>query len=349
MNRRRIFWIVGPLILLFTNFVRDSWRLQERYEWERVEAKTLNRGVFNPGVMEAFRVAEIKSEVDEIVVKKMVEDGQAVKVGQPLLQLSQTRTKLEYEQKRNALLSAQADVRKTARDVGVQKKLLRNLAVSRQQVDDAGQSFEKAKASLSIAAQEFDIVQKKLASTLVRSPLDGMVLKDYTKVGSAVSTGKELITVGDISKFVVRSKIDELDIQSVKIGQTVQITADAFAGQVMQGSVKSIASQAEREAFAKVEVITDITDAQSLQLKHNLSVRINIVTEQIPNALSVPIKSVIKKDGDTAWVMVRNSLKLIGKRKIKIGKTAGDRVQVLSGLTEGNEVGTESTAVEFPQ
>ena len=207
-------------------------------------------------------------------------------------------------------------------------------------MEDAEQAVEKTKAALQITSQELDLAQKKINSTMVVSPMNGVVLKDETKLGSSVSPGKVMITVGDVSKFIVRAKVDELDIQQIGVGQPVEIRADAFPGHTLKGVVTAIATQAEREAFAKIEVLIDITDADDLKLKHNLSVRVNIVTENIPASLSVPIKSILKKDGDVAWVTIKNKMGLVFRRRISIGKTAGDRVQVLSGISAGESVGS---------
>ncbi len=339
---------VASIVLLALNFLRDVNTIEHKYDWETVRRGVVHRGIATNGVMEAARVAEIKSEVDEIVEKKLAQEGDAVREGQQLVLLTRSKTQLEYDQKRNALLNAEADVRKTTREVSVQKKLLKNMAVSRQQVEEAEQALNRARATLGICRQEFGMAQRKIDSTVVRSPMNGVVLKDFTKIGAAVSPGKEIITVGDISKFIVRAKVDELDIQQISIGQNVDIKADAFPDQTMRGKVASIATQAERETFAKIEVLINITDAGKLSLKHNLSVRINVLTEDIPDALSIPAKCILKKDGDTAWVIVRNGMRMVRRRRIRLGKPAGDRVQVLSGIGEGEAVGIEKATDTLP-
>lgn len=347
-RRRIVLWIAGLVLLVGLNLLRDMTRATNRYDWEPVKVETLHQSVSNPGVMEAVQVSTIKSEVDEIMEKKYVTEGDKVKAGDPLLQLSRTRTNLEYEQRNNSYLNAQSDFKKAAREVGIQKKLLKNMAVSRQQVEDAEQNLERTRAALGIAEQEYQIVKKKLDGTLVRSPLNGVVLKIFNEMGQSVNVGKELITVGDISRFIVRTKVDELDIQQVHPGQAVEVEADAFPGKTMKGVVRSIASQAEREAFAKLEVIIDIDPATSLPLKHNLSVRVNILTSDIPNAIGVPIKAVLKKEGDRAWIYVRGKNGVVTKREVTLGKTAGNKVQVASGLSAGENVGTERSGDAKP-
>ena len=339
-NSARLALIVaGSVILLALNFRRDLHATLRKNIWKPVKRETLHRSVTSAGVMEAIQVSTVKSDVDEIVEKKFVEEGQTVKKNQPLLQLSRTHTQLEYEQEKNNFMNADSDFRKAVREEEIQKKLFRSNAVPRSQVEDAARNAERTRAAREIAYQQFQLAEKKLNGTLVVSPMNGVVLKDFTMVGGAVSPGKEMITVGDTSRFIVRTKVDELDIPQVKIGQTVEIRADAYPDHVMRGKVSSIASEAERETFAKVEVLIDIVDPDGVALKHNLSVRDDILTEDIPSALGIPTQAVLRKQGDVAWVMVRNALSLVREKKIKLGRPAGGEIEVISGLKEGEQVG----------
>lgn len=344
--RRSTAWILGSILLLLLNLRRDLNFASKNYDWVPVEQKTLHRSVTNSGVMEAIQVAEIKSEVDELVENKFVQEGQAVKKGQPLVELSRIQTQLEFEQSKNSYLNAEVEYKKVSRELEIQKKLLRNLAVSRSQVDETAQSKEKAKSALDIAARQLDIVRKKLDSTAVKSPMNGVVLKDFTKIGDKLSVGKEIITVGDVSKFIVRTKVDELDIQQVHPSQKVLITADAYPGMQMEGAVQRIATQAERETFAKVEVVIDITNPGQVPLKHNLSVRVYILTEDLPNAIGVPLKSIVRKKGDRGWVIVKNAVGIVRQKAVTLGRVAGDEVEITSGISSGIKVGVEKVAEE---
>src|SRR5581483_6011650 len=119
---------------------------------------------------------------------------------------------------------------------------------------------------------------------------------------------KDLAMVGDASQFIVRAKVDELEIQGVHLKQPVHIRADAFPSQILDGRVSSIASSAERDSFAKVEVLIDVVNSAKLPLKHNLSVRAQIITDTIPNAIGIPIKYVQRKIKDRAWVTVKRGV-----------------------------------------
>lgn len=339
MELRKAAWIGGILLLLGLNLGRDVTAQLRRFDWVIVEKKTLHQTVECLGVIEAFNVSVIRSQVDETVLAKYVNDGDRVKAGQPLMQLSQNRTTIEFEQQKRSYQSASNAVKKATRDLALQKQLFKNLAVSYQQVEDAKRVLEESTSYLEIVSKQFDLMKTKMDSTLVKSPQDGLVLRDALRVGQAVNAGTEIMTVGDTSKFVVRAKVDELDIAQVKPGQSVEIVADAFPDKVLKGVVKSVASQAEREAFAKLEVMIDLTDTADAPLKHNLSVRVRILTDDIPDSLGVPTQSLVQKKGPRAWVMLKTKLLLPRRKEIAVGRLAGSLIEVTGGLSEGESVG----------
>jgi len=340
MNVKRVtLWVIGVLGILLLNLGRDVNFALKKYRWEPIITGTLHRSVANPGVLEAVQVVEIKSQVDETVIEKSAAAGDPVKKGQVLMKLSRTRTQLEYEQKRDSFLDSEADHKKAIKEVKIMRDLFAKHAVPRSQVDDAVRNAQKAGETLDIARRELDIAKAKLESTTVVSPLNGVVLKDNTKQDMPVNSGLLLITVGDVSHFIVRTKVDELDMQQIRPGQKVEILADAYPGRTMKGVVQSIATEAERDAFARVEVVIDVINANGLLLKHNLSVRTKILTEDIPQTMGIAVKAILRKNENHAWVLVRNRYNMIHERRIEVGPPAGDEIEVVSGLQPGDRVG----------
>ena len=99
--------------------------------------------------MEASNVHVIKSEVREQILKRFVKEGDSVKKGQLLMELSRTDTQIEFEQKKNELQDSKADLAKAKRELRIQKKLFKNSAVPETQVEDARQSLRKIEARTS--------------------------------------------------------------------------------------------------------------------------------------------------------------------------------------------------------
>ncbi|MFN0117459.1 MAG: efflux RND transporter periplasmic adaptor subunit [Elusimicrobiota bacterium] len=335
-----IFFVCG--VLLGLNFYRDIKNTSTKMKWFTVEQKNLYRGVASPGIIEALNISVIKSQVDEFVQKKWVNEGDPVKKGQVLMELTQDKIRIDYDQSQLNYNNTINEYKKALREFTIQKKLFMSKAVAKAQVEEAERNVERSKSSRDISAQQFKLVEEKLKSTTVLSPIDGIVLKDHTKPDIPITSGKELFTIGDVSQFIVRTKIDELDMNQIKLGLPTAIQVDAFPDKKIEGVVKSIATQAEREAFAKLEVLIDIVDDGGVQLKHNLSVKTIIRSEEIPNAIGIPVPAIIRKKGNQGWVLVKNTWNLIQEKTVELGSPAGELIEIKSGLKSGDEVGIPS-------
>lgn len=329
----------GILILLMLNIWRDLKSISSNMQWVTITRGPLMRSVSSTGVVEAFLVEKVMTEVRETVLDVFVKEGAHVKKGELLIKLSNENTLLEYQLKKNSYNEALSSFKNAEKEVNIQKKLLKNFAVSQADVDQAVSALEKAAAALDINKRELEISKTKLDSTDVRSPIDGTVLEIQSFQGRKVFGDKEIITVGDTSKFIAKAQIDELDIRQVKMGQKVQVAVDAYPDRIIDGIVDSIGIQASREAFAKIEVIVSLNPEEIKLLKHNLSCRIYIMTDELPDAIGIPQRAILQKEGDYAWVYTKNKLKMVRKQKIKLGLPAGESVEVLSGLKSGAVVG----------
>jgi HlyD family secretion protein len=94
-------------------------------------------------------------------------------------------------------------------------------------------------------------IAAQIEKTILRSPIDGVVLKLYRRAGETVSNlpPTPIATVGDISRLRVRADIDETDVAQIALGQTVWITADAFRDKRFRGTVAQIGFQLGRKNF----------------------------------------------------------------------------------------------------
>ncbi|EKQ51624.1 MULTISPECIES: efflux RND transporter periplasmic adaptor subunit [unclassified Clostridium] len=92
-----------------------------------------------------------------------------------------------------------------------------------------------------LARQEMNnLPDTSVEQSLVRSPIDGIVVKKQGTVGELLSTGQTLITLVDPSKLYVSANIEETKIEKVKVGQPVDITIDEYDSQKFTGKIKSI-------------------------------------------------------------------------------------------------------------
>lgn len=143
---------------------------------------------------------------------------------------------------------------------------------------------------------------------VVKSPLNGVVLliEETTEKGATVKAGQTLLTIGDLSRLIIEADINEIEAKSLKKGQEVKITSDAYRQKVFQGRVKTVAPQVQEiEGVAKVPVTIDVLS--SSPFKPGNRVDVEVITAQKDDVYYVPLEAVItSQDKKNIYVLQGN-------------------------------------------
>ena len=205
-----------------------------------------------------------------------------------------------------------------------------------------------ARADVQLANARLRGAQDYLDNTIVRSPVDGVVVKRFMNPGEAIAyeaLSRPILSVSDTSKLMVRAEIDETDIGKIKLGQKASITADAFPGRSFTARVVRISG-----GMGKKEILTDNpmdkVDTEILEtflelepdapLRVGLRVDLYIQLEYRNDALVVPIRAVLDEEG-TSKVRVRTG-KGIERRSVRLGMHDGMLIEIVAGLDPGEVV-----------
>ena len=149
-----------------------------------------------------------------------------------------------------------------------------------------------AQADLQLARAQLADAQAKYDKTLIKSPIDGLVLRKHHRAGESVSNSSTvpdpILTVGDTKILRVRMDVDETDVDRVRVGQKAYVTADAFGGQKFWGRVvrigdqlgpKNVRTDEPTEKVDKKILETLIELDQAPQLPDGLRVDAYVVTD----------------------------------------------------------------------
>ncbi|MBI3404494.1 MAG: efflux RND transporter periplasmic adaptor subunit, partial [Acidobacteria bacterium] len=130
----------------------------------------------------------------------------------------------------------------------------------------------------------------------------GMVLPEYRQ-GDLVFPGRTIADVLDTSQMEVQAKVSEVDRSRIQPGQKVDVQVDARPGQRFNGKVKAVAGQAARGFFfegggsdRKFDV-TFVLDTKEIPMRPGVSCQVQILGEEVKNALLLPRQAVFEKDG----------------------------------------------------
>lgn len=185
-------------------------------------------------------------------------------------------------------------------------------------------------------------VEKNIACGRVVSPVTGYVLTREVQPGKMLAKGMDLFTLGDKNDLIVEAEVEESKLWVVQTGQEIEIRGNGFRGKRFQGRVKRIAPVAENKFLDNEEshyIVTVVLEGPELNLVWpGMTVRAHFQASS-ENALIVPADALVEKqvkdDQDYVWVKERN---LARRRQVEVGLQENDRVEILAGLKEGEEV-----------
>src|SRR5262249_37917950 len=161
-------------------------------------------------------------------------------------------------------------------------------AVAQSSVDEAERAAVRAAQALKTAEEEFRLQEERWDKDKIIADFSGTIVRDSLGEEPAVSAGKEIATLADVSGYAVVAKVDELEIGQVREGQKAEVRLQAYDGKILAAQVSEIGSQAEDSALPEVHVTLTLQDTQGLALRPKLTAVVHIVTGQVAQALSTP-------------------------------------------------------------
>ena len=197
------------------------------------------------------------------------------------------------------------------------------------------QAFQKAESDLARVKAQIAAQAQRLEYYKLVSPMDGTVLKEDGEVGDMVEPGTILYRVGLEKPLWVVADVNEEDIPRVKVGQKALLRTDAFAGQVLPGTVKQI-TPAGDPVSKTFRVRIGLPDDTPLRV--GMSVEANIVSREKLDAVLVPANAVVH---NSLFAIEDGRARL---RKVEIGIRGTGAVEILQGATEGESVASPATA-----
>jgi cobalt-zinc-cadmium efflux system membrane fusion protein len=282
------------------------------------------------------RVVRIFPPASGRVVAIEVKPGDYVKRGQTIATLSSS----DIASARSDFAKANIEADRTARAMERQKVLFEHGASAEKDYIDARAQADAARAELARAKQRLELLNVSLSATTDQvtlvSPAGGVVLDvsaapgEYSK---SLESANPLITIADLKTVWIVGDLYEKDIAKVKRGTAVTITLQAYPGQQWSGHIDSLSGALDPATRTlKVRVALPNSD-QRLKPEMFGSIHVRAGVHQ---ALVVPAPAVIR-EGNTTTVFVRNAGKP-EQRAVAVGQTVDGNVEILRGLSVGDEV-----------
>jgi len=181
---------------------------------------------------------------------------------------------------------------------------------------------------------------KQLENYNIKAPIDGKIILKNKKVNETVSAGgntQPLMVVADISKMKFDMKIDELDINKLKLGQSVNVSADSLPDKTLVGQITSIADKGTATNGVSYYLV-EVTVNEPGSLKTGMNVNAKTIVSDKQNILTVPASAVWKKDGKTFVSLPADENGKSKEVNVEIGISNKDLIEVVKGLNEGDTI-----------
>ncbi|MGZ5473792.1 MAG: efflux RND transporter periplasmic adaptor subunit [Thermoanaerobaculia bacterium] len=309
--------VLLALVIFFS--VRGGGPKGEKVYTETAGTKTLQAVVTAPGQIDPKVKVNISAHIVGKIEKLYFNEGDSVRRGQKLVELEKPLYIAQRDRLSAELASRRVEVQRsraalnTARAQYERAQSLSQQGIQAQELfDQARLAYDNARAAVASAEQGVNQAEAGLRSaaedlsrTTIVSPLDGKVVQLNAREGEVVVTGtmnnpgSVIAVIADLSQILVEAEVGETEVVSVSLQQPATIKVDAITDREYHGRVVEIGSSAAVRQGAgagiryfKVKVAIDDVDER---LRPGMTSQVSIVTNSAPNAVAVPIQSVVER------------------------------------------------------
>lgn len=195
-------------------------------------------------------------------------------------------------------------------------------------------------AQIESARTNLELAQLRLDQAIIKAPFAGTVASVLINEGEQATPGAPAITIVDEDAFHITVNVDEIDIDRVEVGQTVEVTLDALPDVVVPGVVSEVApTSANTSGVVTYLVTVNITADDSLELRPGMSANAAIVVEEVDGVLYVPNWAIrLNRETGEAFVNVQQADGSVTEVVVETGLRNEQFSEVVSGLQEGDVV-----------
>lgn len=299
------FTVIAGIVLIFTLF-RHKGSQSTKFNTEPISRGDIEAVVVTTGSMNPVTTVEVGSQVSGRIAKLYADFNSRVKKGQVVAELDQSLFLTRVQQNQANYDSAKASLEKARVTLdNIKKKYNRALELFQKELIsyeekeaveteyyNAVADLKSAEARLEQAYSQLESSKVDLAYTVIRSPIDGIVISRNINVGQTVAASFQapvLFTIAnDLSKMQVECSVDEADIGKIQDGQRARFTVDAFPDEKFTGTVTQV--RYSPEIIQNVVTYTTIVEVDNpeMKLRPGMTATVSVIIGEAKNVLKVP-------------------------------------------------------------
>jgi len=279
---------------------------QISYKTAKIERGTIVSSVAATGNLSAVTTVQVGTQVSGTIQKLYVDFNSRVKKGQPIAEIDPSLFNAAVEQTQGNYFSAEANLQKARvtvieaeRTFNRNKQLLSSGIISQGDFDAGETALQSAKAAVkaaegTLAQSRGSLMQAKtnLRYSVIRSPVDGVVISRAIDVGQTVAASfstPTLFTIAqDLTKMQIEVSVDEADISRIELQQKAGFTVDSYPERTFRGKVIQIRNAPIITQNVVTYVVVVSVDNSDLKLKPGMTANVSIEVAKKDDVLKLP-------------------------------------------------------------
>ena len=332
------------------------------------------------GTVQAKNRSVVAAKVMGNIVALHVREGDIVRAGQTLIEIDNRDAGIQLQKTQAGMRETQDSLEEVERSIRAAEStraaaqanellakstlqryqtLFERHSVSPQEFDEVRARYEVAKAESeradrllqAIAARQnqmkarIDQAKADVANARVyvgysriAAPIDGVVVSRQADVGYMATPGLPLLTIENNSRYQLHASVEESRLGTIRLNDQVHVLLEALANTELNGTVEEIVPAADPATRSYIVKIA-LPNTGDIHLRSGLYGKARFVTGSL-KILSVP-QTAVTQQGQLVGVFVVDQSGVARLRLVKTGRTVGERIELLSGLNEGEEIISE--------
>ena len=356
MNKYVKYALIGVLVLgalwAAAFFIKSNSQGAITYETQKPFTSSIEKKTVATGKVIPEDEVEIKPQISGIIEKIFMEEGDPVQAGDLIARIKVVPNEQALNQARGRVRNAELALQNTEIEYNRNKALFDKGVISSQAFNELKLQYDQAVQELANARADYQIIRRgsaggsASANTNIRATVTGTILEIPVEEGDQViqsnnfNDGTTIATIADLGKMIFEGQVDEGEVGKLQLGMPLEISLGAIEDQEFDAKLKFIAPKGVEEAGAvQFRIEGDVVLSDSVLIRAGYSANASLVLEKKDSILVIP-EALLQFDRETdlPYVEVATGDQEFERRDVEIGISDGINVEIVSGLSEEDEV-----------
>jgi len=286
--------VVATIVALFFWMQKQKQKAQElpKFRTQQIDRGPITQVVMATGTLQPVTTVNIGTQVSGTVSERLVDFNDRVTKGQVLLKLDPALIQARIRQAKAQLASAEASLTLALANHERNLRLQSQGFIAGAALEQTKREAQAAQANVEVARAQLDSSTTDLNNSIIRSPIDGIVIKRNADVGQTVAASfqtPDLFQIAqDLKQMQIYTSVSEADVGLIKKGQPVRFFVDAYPEREFEGKVEQFRLNHTSTAGVVTYIIVVGVDNPEELLKPGMTAQTRIVVASKPDVIRIP-------------------------------------------------------------